>query len=295
LTWWSFKETPKGFIPPQDMGYLMINVQLPDSASMERTQAVMKQIENIAKEIPGIRHVTTVAGQSFVLNAFGPNFGSSFINLHDYADRRDPDRSSEVIANKLRKAFAEQIFDAQVAVFGPPPVRAVGRAGGFMLMVEDRTDAGAMVLQEETEGLVREVQMQPGITGAFSVFRANVPQIKLEPDPDASMKRGVDFDTTGATLQIYQGSLYVNDFNRFGRTWQVILQSDKDFRDEPEKLRLLKVRNKNGGMVPLGSLGSYRFVNGPLVLTRYNMYPAASINGTAIPGMSSGDVINMVQ
>jgi multidrug efflux pump subunit AcrB len=295
LTAWSVKETPKGFIPPQDMGYLMINVQLPDSASMERTQAVMRQIEHIAKEVPGIRHVTTVAGQSFVLNAFGPNFGSSFINLADYADRRDPDRSSEVIANKLRKAFAEQIFDAQVAVFGPPPVRGVSRAGGFMLMVEDRTDAGPMVLQEETEGLVREVQNQPGITGAFSVFRANVPQIKLVADPDASMKRGVDFDATGATLQIYQGSLYVNDFNRFGRTWQVILQAEPYYRDEPEKLGLLKVRNKNGAMVPLGSLGSYRFVNGPLVLTRYNMYPAASINGTAIPGMSSGDVINMVQ
>src|SRR5262249_10504464 len=156
------------FIPPQDMGYLMINVQLPDSASMERTSAVMEQIEHIAKEIPGIRHVTTVAGQSFVLNAFGPNFGSSFINLHDYADRRDPELASEVIANKLRKAFAEQIFDAQVAVFGPPPVRGVSRAGGFMLMVEDRTDVGSLLLQKETELLRDAVQVQPGITGAFS-------------------------------------------------------------------------------------------------------------------------------
>src|SRR5262245_28907895 len=295
LTWWSFKATPKGFIPSQDMGYLMINVQLPDSASQERTNEVMRQIEKIAREIPGIRHVTTISGQSFVLNAYGPNFGSSFINLQDYHDRREADRASEVIANKLRQQFAEQIFDAQVAVFGPPPVRGAGRAGGFMLMVEDRTDAGSSILQLETEALVSEVQKQQGITGAFSVFRANVPQIKLDPDNYASMKKGVEVGDVGATLQIYQGSLYVNDFNRFGRTWQVILQSDESYRDEPEKLGLLKVRNKAGRMVPLGALGSARFINGPLVLTRYNMYPAASINGTATAGISSGDVIAMVQ
>jgi multidrug efflux pump subunit AcrB len=295
LTGWSFRTTPKGFIPSGDMGYLMINVLLPDSASLQRTREVMKQIEDIAKKVPGVRHVTTISGQSFVLNAYGSNFGSSFLNLQDFQDRRDPRKSSEVIANTLRRKFAEEILDAQVAVFGPPPVRGAGRAGGFMLMVEDRADAGSLVLQKETEALVDEVRKQKGITGAFSVFRANVPQIKITPDPAAVMKKNVDLASVAGTLRIYQGSLYVNDFNRFGRTWQVIVQADAAYRDEPEKLGLLKIRNKAGGMIPARSLGDYQFVNGPLVLTRYNMYPAASINGTAVPGMSSGDVIAMVQ
>jgi multidrug efflux pump len=273
------------------MGYLLINVQLPDSASTERTEEVMRQLEQISLATPGVRHVSGISGQSFVLSAAGSNFGSMFINLNDYAERRDPDLSGEAIANKLRQAFAREVHGALVAVFGPPPVRGVGRAGGFALMVEDRGDAGPIALQAQTENLIRKANQLPGLVVMPSVFRANVPQIHLHPNPGACMMRGVSLKDFADTLSVYEGSLYVNDFNRFGRTWQVIVQAEAGFRDQPEDLPQLRVRNSRGVMVPLGSLADQREVNGPLILNRYNMYTAATINGMTGPGVSSREAI----
>ena len=295
LTYFEFHQTRKGFIPSQDMGYLMVNVQLPDSASTERTEQVMRQIEQIARRTPGIKHITCIAGTSFVLNASGSNFGSCFVNLNDYPDRRDPSLSSDAIANNLRRQFAEEIYEANVAVFGPPPVRGVGRAGGFALMIEDRGDFGPAELQSQTETLVRKGSQEPGIVGMFSVFRANVPQYRIVPDTGACTLRRVTMQDFADTLSIYEGSLYVNDFNRFGRTWQVIVQAEPAYRAKPEDIPQLRTRNVSGAMVPIGSLADERQVNGPLVLTRYNMYPAASINGTAGPGVSSGQVIDILR
>jgi multidrug efflux pump len=295
FTYQEFKSTPRGFIPAQDMGYLLINVQLPDSASMERTDRVMRQLEQIALATPGIKHVTGIAGQSFVLNAAGSNFGSMFVNLNDYSLRRDPELASDVIANNLRQQFGKEILDASVAVFGPPPVRGVGRAGGFAMMLEDRGDVGLTTLQKQTENLVRKGNETPGLIGLFSVFRANVPQLHVDPNPAACMMRGVSLQNFADTLGVYEGSLYVNDFNRFGRTWQVIVQAESKFRRRPEDVPQLRVRNIRGAMVPLGSLATQREVNGPLVITRYNMYPAAAINGTSAPDVSSGQAIAMLQ
>ncbi|HEY5315835.1 MAG TPA: multidrug efflux RND transporter permease subunit [Pirellulales bacterium] len=295
LTWWRFVQTPKGFIPSQDMGYLMVNIQLPDSASMERTQEVVDHIVRIAKAHPGIKHCSGISGQSFVLNAFGSNFGSMFVNLQDYDRRRSPELSSDAIANYLRTEFTRQIVGASVQVFPPPPIRGVGRAGGFMIMIEDRGDVGSHVLQEETENLARLGGQTPGLMAMFSVFRANVPQYRVVPDPRQCMLRHVTLADFADTLRIYQGSLYVNDFNRFGRTWQVIVQSDQSFRDSSDYISRLKVRNTDGVMVPLGSLASMQEINGPLVLTRYNMYPAASINGMAAPGTSSNQAIDAME
>jgi multidrug efflux pump len=314
LTYFRFVVTPKGFIPSQDMGYLMVNVQLPDSASMERTDKIMTQIEDIALNLEingkkGIWHVTGISGQSFVLNAAGSNFGSLFINLKPYPLRRDPDLSSDSIANKLREECAKKIDGAMVAVFGPPPVRGVGRAGGFTIMIEDRGDFGPQELQKQTDNLVQlgnrpDKEQTPWLLGAddksklvglFSVFRSTVPQLRIQPDASACMVRGVSMQNFADTLQVYTGSLYVNDFNLFGRTWQVIVQAEKNFRDRPEAVPQLRVRNVRGAMVPLGSLAELRPVTGPLVLTRYNMYPAAGINGTSAPGVSSGDTIDMLQ
>jgi multidrug efflux pump len=310
LTAWTYTQTPTGFIPSQDMGYLMVNVQLPDSASHERTQKVMRQLSDIARSLPGVKHATGISGQSFVLNAFGSNFGSMFINLHEYSLRRNPDLFSEAIANKLRQRIADEVPDAQVAVFGPPPIRGVGRAGGFAIVIEDRGDVGPAVLQEQTENLTRKGSgMDANDTRAlaekgihvnkvatlFSVFRANVPQVRIDVDPRQCLQRGVSLQDYADMLQVYEGSLYVNDFNLFGRTWQVNIQADGDFRSRLEGLSLLQVRNKTAGMVPLGSLAGVRDVTGPLVITRYNMYPAATINGAAGPGVSSGDAIATMQ
>jgi len=295
LTWHEFERVPRGFIPAQDMGYLMVNVQLPDSASLERTDRVMRKIEKIGLSIPGVRHVAGIGGQSFVLGAAGSNFGSLFIGLKDYSERRDLDRSSDSIANKLRARFGAEIQEAQVAVFGPPPVRGVGRAGGFAIMIEDRGDSGPVALQAQVDNMIQNGMKTPGIVALFSVFRANVPQLHIAPDPGACMMRGVSLKEFADTLGIYEGSQYINDFNLFGRTWQVVVQAEPGFRRKPEDLAQLRVRNSRGAMVPIGSLATQREVNGPLILGRYNMYPAASINGISAPSMSSGQAIEALQ
>jgi multidrug efflux pump len=294
VTYWSIGATPKGFIPLQDMGYLICSVQLPDASSKERTEEVMARLVEIARKVPGVMHVTGVTGQSFVLNAFGSNFGSMFVNLDEYADRRDAARSADSIAAQIRQAAAE-IREAQIFVFGPPPVRGAGRAGGFTLMVEDRGDLGSKALQEETENLVAAGRSTQKLVGLASVFRANVPQLFVEPDPRECMSKGVSLQSFADTLSIFVGSLYVNDFNLYGRTWQVNVQADQQFRDQVEDLIPMAVRSNQGNMVPIGSLASIREINGPLLLTRYNMYPAASINGVAVPGMSSGQAIELLE
>ncbi len=294
MTYWSIGATPKGFIPLQDMGYLICSVQLPDAASKERTEEVMARLVAIARKVPGVMHVTGVTGQSFVLNAFGANFGSMFVNLDEYADRRD----AVAIGRFHRRSDpTSRRGDPGIAgfVFGPPPVRGAGRAGGFTLMVEDRGDLGPKALQEETENLVNAGRATQKLVGLASVFRANVPQLFVEPDPRECMSKGVSLQSFADTLSIFVGSLYVNDFNLYGRTWQVNVQADQQFRDQVEDLIPMAVRSNQGNMVPIGSLASIREINGPLLLTRYNMYPAASINGVAVPGMSSGQAIELLE
>ncbi len=244
LTYDQFVSTPQRFIPSQDMGYMLLNIQLPDSASDERTAQVIREVEKIAHGVPGIKHVTGITGQSFALNAIGSNFGSCFIGLDDYANRRDPERWSPAIVARLNKEFAA-IPDAMVQVFPPPPVRGVGRAGGFTLMVEDRGDIGLSELQAQTENLVRMGNEDPRLANLFSAFRANVPMLKVDPDLRECMEKGVNLRDFADTLQVYQGSLYVNDFNLFGRTWQVIVQAEHPFRDELEDISKLKVRNSD--------------------------------------------------
>ncbi len=305
LTYFKFLMTPRGFIPSQDMGFLMASVQLPDCASIERTEKVMKKLQQMTLEHPAVKHATYISGQSFVLNAAASNFGSMFVGLKEYSDRRDPKMASEAVAQYLRDRIDAEIPEAQVGVFGPPPVRGAGRAGGFALMIEDRGDVGPQVLQNETDNITRKGFDVPALAALgyplprplimFTVFRANVPQLTIDPDPRECMTKGVRLQDFASTMQVFEGSLYVNDFNRFGRTWQVIVQADKEFRDDPSKLTLLTVRNNKGAMVPLGSLAKVREVNGPLVLGRYNNRPAASINGIAPPGLSSGQVMDLMQ
>jgi hydrophobe/amphiphile efflux-1 (HAE1) family protein len=292
LTYLSFARTPQGFVPQQDMGYLMITMQLPDAASTERTDAVMRQMEKIALETPGIRHEAAIVGMSFALNATGPNYGSMFVNLMPYQQRRSPELSSGAVLAHLTEEFSK-IPEAQIAVFPPPPVHGVGRAGGFAFVLEDRGDLGPTGLQAVTNDLVFKC-MQDHVF-VLTAFRANVPQLHVQPNVSECESRGVKIADVNDALVVYQGSLYVNDFNRFGRTWQVIVQSDAPFRVDPAQLYRLKVKSARGAMVPLGSLVDIYEQNGPLVLTRYNTYPAAVLNGSAPPGMSSHQAIDYMQ
>jgi multidrug efflux pump len=334
VTYWGFLQTPRGFIPSQDMGYLLVNIQLPDAASLERTEKIIRKIEKVAHETDGILATVGIAGQSLLMNAYGSNFGTMFITLQPFEKRTTPDMYYEAIANKLRAALPE-ITGAEVAIFGPPPVRGVGRAGGYMIMIEDRGDLGPVQLQEQIQNLVAksnkidiegnplepkprvptlldrlrwlvfpsEKQKQsatemevaaPALVGNTSVFRANVPQIFLDVDRSACLLKGVALVDAFNTMQVYLGSLYVNDFNLFGRTWQVIAQSAHNYRDQKEAISRLRVRNLNVTMVPLGSIAKVKDIQGPLVLTRYNNYPAASINGNAAPGVSTRTAIDLM-
>ena len=295
LTYWGFLNTPRGFIPSQDMGYLLVNIQLPDSASLERTQNVIVQMEEIAHKIDGVDATVGVAGQSLLMNAYGSNFGTMFLTLKPFHERTTPDTYYEAIANKLRMQIPRVVTDAEVAVFGPPPVRGVGRAGGYMIMIEDRGDLGPKKLQEYTEAVVNAANARPELGGNTAVFRANVPQIYLNVDRTACMLKGVDLQDAFSTLQVYLGSLYINDFNLFGRTWQVIAQSEAKYRDRKDDINRLRVRNQSGTMVPLGSVAQVTEIDGPLVLSRYNTAPAASINGSAAPGVSSGRAIEVLE
>jgi multidrug efflux pump len=294
LTGWAFVTMPRGFVPNQDMGYLLVNVQLPDSAATERTLKVVKQAEDIILSTPGVRLTSAVAGQSFFLNATGSNFASMFVILHDFKDRKGPDLASDKIANKIRQRINSEILDASIQVFGPPPIRGVGRAGGFKFMVEDRGENTPTALQKQVENLIDQGNKTGKLIGLSTIYRANVPQLYINIDREECETRKIALKDVFDTLQIYLGSFYVNDFNRFGRTWQVVLQADYPYRDQLEDVRKLKVRNAKNAMIPLGSVAKVHEVNGPLVLTRYNMYPAASITGANAEGVSSGAGIDLL-
>jgi multidrug efflux pump len=295
LTYWGFQKLPAGYIPAQDKGYLLISVQLPDSASLERTQEVVDHIDRIAHSTPGVGHTISTAGQSFTLQAYGSNFGNFFVPLKDFRERRDPQLHSDVIAANLQKRIAAEIPEAIVNIFTPPPVQGLGTGGGFKFIVEDRGDLGLQALQTETNKIIAKGNQTPGLSRLFTVFRANSPQLYVDVNRDQCAKMGVEVRDVFSTLQTYLGSLYVNDFNLFGRTWQVVVQAESGFRDQVEDVKRLRVRNSRGGMVPLGSVAAIREINGPLLMTRYNMYPAAAINGSTAPGVSSGEAIKLMQ
>jgi hydrophobe/amphiphile efflux-1 (HAE1) family protein len=288
LTWFGFRSLPTGFIPTQDKGYLIASVQLPDSASAERTREVIQKIEKIALETPGVKNVNSVAGNSFLLSAYGSNFGSMFIILKTFHERHSPEMRADAILNTLKTRYSQEVPEAEVNVFPPPAVSGLGRGGGFKLMVEDRGDNGLTALQEHTDNLVKLGKEQPGLTGLFTVYKANSPQLFVDVNRDECLTQGVNLNDLFGTLQAYLGSRYVNDFNRFGRTWQVVVQADSKFRDEITDVSKLMVRNNRGQMVPLGTLVAIRPIANPLVLTRYNMYPAAAINGNVAQGYSTG-------
>lgn len=295
LTYVSFTSAPRGFIPAQDKGYLLVNVQLPDSASVQRTQEVMKQIEEIARETKGVKHTVAVAGQSLLLNANAPNYGALFVMLDDFHHRTAYDLSGDAIAARLQDSFEHEIRDGQINVFEAPPLEGLGTAGGFKIIVEDRGDTGLRSLQETADNIVIDGNQNSDLRGLFTSFRANTPWLYLNIDRTQAKTKGVSMGELFNVLQVFLGSLYVNDFNRFGRTWQVNVQAAADFRRQIEDLKQLKIRSERGKMVPLGTLATIEDRSGPSLIMRYNMYPAAAINLNPAPGVSSGQAIDVME
>ncbi len=295
LTGLGFARVPSGFVPIQDKGYLVVNIQLPDSASLERTVEVTEAVEKIALETPGVAHTVAVPGLSFVLNANSSNYGNMFIILKPFDERRDPSLNGEAIAGHLRGRLKREVLDARVLAFGAPAVRGLGNAGGFKLMVEATGDVDFDALQARADNLARQGNQQPGLVGLFNGFRAGTPQLYAEIDRTKVRTMGVALTDVFDALQAYLGSYYVNDFNRFGRTWQVNVQADAPFRVDAETIRQLKVRNADGDMVPLGAVVDVRESAGPVTVTRYNMFPAATITGSWQPSVSTGDVLRTME
>jgi multidrug efflux pump subunit AcrB len=369
LTWWTSTKLPIGYIPNQDQGRFYIAVQLPDAASLERTQKVVNRITELVQPMAGVVHTTGIAGQSFTLNANGSNFAQFFVTLDEFRNRRDPSMHAFEVTDRCKDVLTEALPEAQVALFTPPAVSGLGSGSGFKIIIEDRGDLGLDELQKSVDRLIAagnggrfklsakslaalrgqakplpeavltrlteledheyltrdlfeaalaDVLAQADVSDRgernriqrqvidsaenrklvkklFSVFRAHVPQLFIDLNRDQCQTMGVNPRDVFSTLQIYLGSYYVNDFNRFGRTWQVIAQASGKFRDDPEKLKLLKVRNDKGEMVPLGSVLGVKATGGPINIGRYNMYHAAAILGATENGVSSGQGIEEME
>jgi hydrophobe/amphiphile efflux-1 (HAE1) family protein len=448
LTWWTSAQLPAGYIPNQDQGRFYVAVQLPDAASLERTQKVVNRIEDIVYPMEGVVHTTGIAGQSFTLNANGSNFGQFFITLDKFERRRDPSMHAFAVTDRVKDDLAEKIPEAQVSLFTPPAVSGLGSASGFKIIIEDRADLGVEELQKQMDRIIdagngghfkltdrsfavlrsapdpsklddlkdkecavedifnkafadaltkagiryaadrdkiqerllplarranfkvteplfaelleltkgpidfarpvpepvlarlndlrnidyltkdlfenalagvladgldeAEVHDKPERTRIrnrvlndaenrkvvgklFTIFRANTPQLFVDVNRDQCQTMGVNPNDVFTTLQIYLGSYYVNDFNKFGRTWQVVVQAKGAFRDDPDKIKELKVRNAQGQLLPLGAVVSVKAIGGPINIGRYNMYHAAAILGATMDGVSTGQGIEEME
>jgi hydrophobe/amphiphile efflux-1 (HAE1) family protein len=289
-----FKNTPTGFVPTQDKQYLVAFTQLPTAASLERTDAVIRRMSDIALKHPGVANAIAFPGLS--INGFtnSPNSGIVFVALKPFEERKTKELAGQAIAQQLQAEFGA-IQDAYIAIFPPPPVQGLGTIGGFKLYVEDRGDNGLDALYGATQGLIGKAYQTPGLTGLFSSYTINTPQLSADVDRAKAKAQGVPLANVFETMQINLGSLYVNDFNRFGRTYQVVAQADAQFRDGPEDILRLKTRNAAGQLVPLGSLVKVTETYGPDRVMRYNGYPAAEINGAPAPGYSSGQAEAIIE
>jgi multidrug efflux pump len=379
LTWWTSAQLPVGYIPNGDQGRFYVAAQLPDGASLERTQKVVDRINDLVMPLEGIVHTTGIAGQSFTLNANGSNFAQFFITLEDFDKRRDPKMHAFAFTDRVKDILNAEIPEAQLSLFTPPAVSGLGSASGFKIIIEDREDLGLEELQKQldrviaagnagrfklteksfaalraeskepvpeavvaylhdlrdedgslvflgkefltkdlfettlahalsTEGntdkaerqriqqrVVASAENRKVVSKLFSIFRANTPQLFVDINREQCQTMGVNPKDVFNTLQIYQGSLYINDFNEFGRTWQVVAQARGAFRTDPETIRQLKVHNNQGLMVPLGAVLTIKAVGGPINIGRYNMYHAAAILGATEPGVSTGQGIEEME
>jgi len=290
---WLFAWLPTGFLPSEDQGYLVVALQLPDGASQERTREVVDRVVEIANRTPGVENIVVLGGQSLD-GTTASNAARCFVRLKPWSQRRDPSMSQDAIVANLRQRFAG-IQDARVAAFIPPAIRGLGSTGGFQMQVQDRGGAGPSELQRATEDLAATARAQPDIRSAFTTYRADVPQIFVDVDRTKVKSLDLPMGSVFGTLQAELGSAYVNDFNKFGRTFQVRMQADSKFRSDAEQIKRLRARNTRGEMVPLGTLVRVRQTTGPETITRYNLYPSASINGDAAAGRSSGEALDRME
>ncbi len=287
-TYFAFQLVPPGFVPTQDKQYLVSFAQLPQGATLDRTEQVVRQMSSIALKEPGVEAAIAFPGLS--INGFtnSPSAGIVFVSLKPFSERTSKALSGFAISQKLQQKFGG-IDGAIVAIFPPPPVQGLGTIGGFKLQVEDRTDNGYQALDQAMKAVQMKAWQTPALAGVFSSYNISVPQLYADLDRTRAMQLGVDVQDVFDTMQTYLGSIYVNDFTKFGRTYQVIAQADKDFRSKPDDILKLQTKNFAGEMVPLGALMHVSETSGPETASRYNGFRAADLNGGPAPGHSSGE------
>jgi hydrophobe/amphiphile efflux-1 (HAE1) family protein len=290
-----FRRTPQGFIPQLDRGYLIIVTQLPGGAALARTDAVNRRAVDIALKVPGVAHAVNIVGFSGATFTNAPNAGAIFVTLDPFEQRaKDPQQSASAIVGNLFQRLGV-IQEGLVLVVAPPPVSGIGNAGGFRMMVEDRGGRGAQALQGATYAIMGRANQTPGLTQVFSLFETSTPQLYLDIDRTKAQLLGINVPDVFNALQTYLGSSYVNDFNLLGRTFRVMAQADSPYRLDTADVLRIRVRNANGETVPLGSFTTVRDISGPYRVPRYNLYPAAELDGAAAPGYSQGEAIAVME
>lgn len=290
-----FRKTPLGFIPQLDAGYLITVTQLPPAASLARTDAVNRRAVELALTVPGVAHAVNLVGFSGATRTNASNAGAVFVVLKPFEERaKDPNMSARAIQAALLAKFST-IQEALVLVVAPPPVRGIGSAGGFRMMIQDKTAAGPAALQGVVGAMMAKAAQTPGLMQVFSLFETSTPQLYLDIDRVKAQMLGINVSDVFTGLQTYLGSAYVNDFNLLGRTFRVTAQADAAYRLDPKDVLKIRVRNSSGEAVPLGSFTTVNSISGPSRVPRYNLYPAAELDGAAAPGYSQGQAIDLMQ
>ncbi|MDB5406818.1 MAG: Cation/multidrug efflux pump [Rhodospirillales bacterium] len=294
LTGWQFERAPTGFIPQQDQGYLITVIQLPPGSSLARTDAVVRRAADIILGTPGIVHAVPFAGFDGATFTNASNAGAIFPVFAPFKDRVAQGLSSDRILASLQQRLSV-IQEGFIITIAPPPVRGIGNAGGFKMMVQDKRGRGLVALEAATQELATAANQDPGLAGIFSLFNTRTPKVYADIDRVRAEMLNVSADRVFETLQVYLGSSYVNDFNYLGRTYRVMAQADAPFREDIRDIANLKTRNEAGAMVPIGSVAQFRDITGPYRVPRYNLYPAAELQGNTKPGFSTGYALETLE
>ena len=286
------RAVPGGFVPEEDEGYYLINVQLPDASSLERSDEVAKKVEAILNKVEGIEYSTMVLGYSLLTQSFSTNNAFVFVSLKPWEERT---KTAKQLIMETNLAFRSTITEATAIAFGPPPIEGLGTSSGFTLQLQDRSGNSPEFLDAQTRQFVAAAQKRPEIESIFSLYRANVPQKRIEIDYDKVEKMGIDLSEVTSTISTYLGSSYVNDFNRFGRQYRVYVQAEAEDRVQPLDLGRYYVRSRKGDIVPLNTLVYVQDIAGPSYTNRFNMYRSAEISGAPRDGYSSADALRALE
>ena len=290
-----FGAVPGGFVPEEDQGYFLINMQLPDASSLERTDGIMADIENILDEVEGIESVTAVAGYSLLTGALASNTGFVFVSLEAWEDRGDASEHVNAIIQTVNQKLMFGVPGAVAFAFGPPAIPGLGTGSGFSIMLQDRGGSSPEYLADQAQRFIEAATEQPEIGNAFTTYRANAPQIFADINTDNVLKLGVSPADVNTTLGSFLGGAYVNDFNRFGRLFKVYVQAEPEYRAKSTDIRYFFVRNKHGETVPLSALVSMAATSGPEYTNRFNLFRAAEISGAPAPGYSSDQALDALE